>query len=85
MKKTIKECMTNETVITVLAIIAVLLTLVMIYYGWILALVVGCAILGAAMVEALSKVLGAGMPAGRPAISNYSVQIRRGDSRSYQL
>lgn len=53
MKKTIKEYMTNETVITVLAIIAVLLTLVMIYYGWILALVVGCAILGAAMVEAL--------------------------------
>ena len=33
-------------------------------------------------VEALSKVLGAGMPAGRPAISNYSVQIRRGDSPS---
>ena len=53
MKKTIKEYMTNETVITVLAIIAVLLTLVMIYHGWILALVVGCAILGAAMVEAL--------------------------------
>lgn len=53
MKKTIKEYMTNETVITVLAIIAVLLTLVMIYYGWILALVVGCAILGAATVEAL--------------------------------
>ena len=33
-------------------------------------------------VEALSKVLGAGMPAGGPAISNYSVQIRRGDSPS---
>ena len=33
-------------------------------------------------VEALSKVLGAGMPAGRPAISNYSVQIRRGESSS---
>ena len=33
-------------------------------------------------VEALSKVLGAGMPAGGPAISNYSVQIRRGESSS---
>lgn len=33
-------------------------------------------------VEALSKVLGAGMPAGGPAISNYSVQIRRGESPS---
>lgn len=30
-------------------------------------------------VEALSKVLGAGMPAGSPAISNYSVQLSRGD------
>ena len=33
-------------------------------------------------VEALSKVLGAGKPAGSPAISNYSVQIRRGESSS---
>ncbi len=31
-------------------------------------------------VEALSKVLGAGMPAGSPAISNYSVQLSRGNS-----
>ena len=30
-------------------------------------------------VEALSKVLGAGKPAGSPAISNYSVQLRRGE------
>ena len=33
-------------------------------------------------VEALSKVLGAGMPAGSSAISNYSVQIRRGENAS---
>ena len=33
-------------------------------------------------VEALTKVLGAGMPAGSSAISNYSVQIRRGESSS---
>lgn len=30
-------------------------------------------------VEALSRVLGAGKPAGSPAISNYSVQLRRGE------
>ena len=30
-------------------------------------------------VEALSKVLGAGKPAGSPAISNYSVHLRRGE------
>ena len=33
-------------------------------------------------VEALSKVLGAGMPAGNPAIRNYSVQLRNGESPS---